>query len=41
MSTKTTSHPSYLDTLEGVITEVIAPLAVEIDQAGTYPWAAL
>ncbi|GAC1370125.1 MAG: acyl-CoA dehydrogenase family protein [Ktedonobacteraceae bacterium] len=41
MSTKTTSHPSYLDTLEGVITEIIAPLAVEIDQAGTYPRAAL
>jgi alkylation response protein AidB-like acyl-CoA dehydrogenase len=41
MSTKTTPHPSYLDTLERVITETIAPLAVEIDQTGAYPRAAL
>jgi alkylation response protein AidB-like acyl-CoA dehydrogenase len=41
MSTTTTSHSSYLDSLEGVITEIIAPLAPEIDQTGTYPRAAL
>jgi alkylation response protein AidB-like acyl-CoA dehydrogenase len=41
MSTTTTTRPSYLDTLEGVITEVIAPLAPEIDQTGAYPRAAL
>ncbi len=41
MSTTTTAHPSYLDTLKGVITEIIAPLALEIDQTGAYPRAAL
>ena len=41
MSTTTTSNPSYLDSLEGVISEIIAPLASEIDQTGTYPRAAL
>jgi alkylation response protein AidB-like acyl-CoA dehydrogenase len=41
MSTTTTSPSSYLDALEHVITETIAPLAVEIDQTGTYPRAAL
>lgn len=38
MATTTTSQPSYLDTLEGIITEIIAPLAVEIDQTGAYPF---
>jgi alkylation response protein AidB-like acyl-CoA dehydrogenase len=38
MSTKTTA---YLDALEPVITETIAPLAAEIDQSGMYPQAAL
>ena len=42
MSTETTlQRPSYLDALEPVINEVIAPLASEIDQTGTYPQAAL
>src|SRR5713226_7861026 len=42
MSTTTTmQRPYYLDDLEHVITETIAPLAIEIDQAGTYPRAAL
>jgi len=40
-TTTTTQRPSYLDTLERVITETIAPLAIEVDQAGTYPRAAL
>jgi alkylation response protein AidB-like acyl-CoA dehydrogenase len=37
----TTPRPSYLDALEGIITETIAPLAAEIDQTGAYPRAAL
>src|SRR5258708_5217550 len=42
MSTATpTQRPYYLDDLEQVITETIAPLASEIDQAGAYPRAAL
>jgi alkylation response protein AidB-like acyl-CoA dehydrogenase len=41
MSTTTTPPSPYLDTLEHVITETIAPLAVEIDQTGTYPRSAL
>jgi alkylation response protein AidB-like acyl-CoA dehydrogenase len=42
MSTTTTKQrPYYLDNLEQVITETIAPLAIEIDQAGTYPRIAL
>lgn len=40
-TTTTTQRPYYLDDLEQVITETIAPLAIEIDQAGTYPRAAL
>src|SRR5215469_4146037 len=36
----TTTVP-YLDTLKAVITETIAPLAVESDQTGAYPHAAL
>jgi alkylation response protein AidB-like acyl-CoA dehydrogenase len=41
MSTTTTAQPTYLDTLERVITEIIAPNAVETDQMGTFPRAAL
>ncbi len=41
MTTTTTSHSSYLDTLEGIMTEIITPLAIEIDQTGAYPRAAL
>jgi alkylation response protein AidB-like acyl-CoA dehydrogenase len=42
MSTTTrTQRPHYFDHLEQVITETIAPLAIEIDQAGAYPRAAL
>ncbi len=41
MSTTTPQRPSYLDTLDCVITETIAPLAVETDQAGAYPRAAV
>lgn len=42
MSTTTTSSsPSYLETLDRVISETIAPAAIEVDQAGTYPQAAL
>src|SRR5260370_35322733 len=40
-TTPATQRPFYLDDLEHVITETIAPLAVEIDQTGTYPRAAL
>lgn len=35
------SHPSYLDTLEPILAETIAPQAVEIDQTAAYPQAAL
>src|SRR6266487_5196966 len=41
MTTTTISHSSYLDTLEGIMTEIITPLAVEIDQTAAYPRAAL
>ena len=37
----TTATPSYLTLLEPVITDVIAPLAGEIDSSGAYPRAAL
>src|SRR5579859_2291841 len=37
----TTQHSSYLDALDRVITETIAPQATEVDQAGAYPRAAL
>ena len=37
----TTQHSSYLDALDRVITETIAPQAIEVDQAGSYPRAAL
>jgi alkylation response protein AidB-like acyl-CoA dehydrogenase len=40
-TTTTTRRPYYLDNLEQVITETIAPLAIEIDQTGVYPRAAL
>src|SRR5215470_2549225 len=40
-TTPTTRRPYYLDDLKGVITETITPLAVEIDQTGAYPRAAL
>lgn len=42
MSTATPdTRPAYLQTLDQIISEVIAPAAVEIDQIGTYPQAAL
>lgn len=42
MSTvQTASRPAYLETLDSVINEVIAPAAVEIDQTGAYPQAAM
>lgn len=42
MSSATSSPlPSYLETLEHVITETIAPTAIEIDQTGAYPQASL
>lgn len=34
-------RPSYLDTLEPILTETIAPRAIEIDQTAAYPRAAL
>jgi alkylation response protein AidB-like acyl-CoA dehydrogenase len=34
-------RPSYLETLEPILTEIIAPQAVEIDQTASYPQAAL
>ena len=40
-TTTTTQRPFYLDDIEPVITGTIAPLAIEVDQAGTYPRAAL
>src|SRR2546428_13380149 len=40
-TTTTTQHPFYLDDLEHVITETIAPLAIEIDQTAAYPRVAL
>src|SRR6266702_6303764 len=40
-TTTTTQRLFYLDDLEPVITGTIAPLAIEVDQAGTYPRAAL
>src|SRR5205823_14173510 len=42
MSTATTApRPSYLDTLEPILTEIIAPTAGEIDRTAAYPQAAL
>src|SRR5712691_2086115 len=37
----TTPHPSYLDALEPILTETIAPAAGEIDRTAAYPQAAL
>src|SRR2546426_12801790 len=37
----TTPRPSYLDALEPILTEIIAPAAGEIDRTATYPQAAL
>ncbi len=39
--TTTTTRPHYLTTLDAVITETIAPAAIEVDQTGAYPQAAL
>lgn len=39
--TTTEQIPSYLATLEQVIADVVAPAAVDIDQNGTFPRAAL
>src|SRR5436305_14713013 len=36
----TVEAPTYLDTLDQIIAEVIAPAAVEVDQNGTFPRAA-
>lgn len=36
-----TNRPPYLVTLDSVIAETIAPAAIEIDQTGAYPQAAL
>src|SRR5258708_30654749 len=41
MSTTTPQRPSYRDKVDWVITETIAPLGVETDQAGAYPRAAV
>jgi alkylation response protein AidB-like acyl-CoA dehydrogenase len=42
MSTATTTpRPSYLDELEPILTEIIAPAAGEIDRTAAYPQAAL
>jgi len=40
-TTTTTPRPSYLDTLEPVLAEIIAPAAGEIDRTAAYPQAAL
>ena len=37
----TTQSPSYLATLEPVVTEIIAPAAAEIDRSGAFPRAAM
>ena len=39
--TETATPSSYMDALEKVIEEVIAPAAVEIDQSGSYPRAGM
>ncbi len=36
-----TNRPQYLETLDHVIAETIAPAAIEIDQTGAYPQASL
>lgn len=36
-----TNRPQYLETLDRVIAETIAPAAIEIDQTGAYPQASL
>ena len=42
MSTATTApRPPYLDALEPILTETIAPAAGEIDRTAAYPQAAL
>src|ERR1044072_4590428 len=38
---KSPADNSYLDTLDQIIKDVIAPAAGEIDQAGTFPRAAI
>lgn len=35
------TNPAYLDTLEKIVTEVVAPNAIEIDKAGAFPRAAM
>jgi hypothetical protein len=35
--TATTSIPSFLESLEPIIANVVAPAAVEIDQRGAFP----
>src|SRR5436189_5056096 len=37
----TTPRPSYLDALEPILTEIIAPAAGDIDRTAAYPQAAL
>ncbi len=41
MSTATSVTPKWLNLIEQITTEIIAPAAAEIDRAGTYPRAAL
>ena len=36
-----TSQPAYLDKLEQIINDVIAPAAIEIDTSGVFPRTAL
>ena len=39
--TSTTQNPPYLASLEQVVADVVAPAAVEIDQTGAFPRAAI
>src|SRR5437868_13999912 len=41
MTSTTTSAATYLDALNKVIDEVIAPAALEVDQNGTFPRAGM
>lgn len=41
MQTETATQPTYLEKLDRIIQETIAPSAIEVDRAGHYPRAAL
>ncbi|MFN8500048.1 MAG: acyl-CoA dehydrogenase family protein, partial [Anaerolineae bacterium] len=41
MAQTSVSDPTYLERLEPIVTDVIAPLAVEIDRTGEFPSAAM